>query len=140
MSRDDLEHVLNALVTLAKQSLDASGAFPPMAASVDEDRELELQVPSPADGGTTEELLDLLKDSLKTDAGETAYRVVAWCVEVEAQRPGADADVDAIAVHLESPTEALMAFVPFFRGEDGKVAYGEVFFGATEPEVFTTVS
>ena len=38
------------------------------------------------------------------------------------------------------PTEALMAFVPFLRGEDGKIAYGEVFFGATEPEVFTPVS
>ena len=136
MSREDLEIVLNALVPLAQRELKEHGSFPPMAAALDDKGELEVQIPGPGEGGETDELLALLVDSLRKGLAADGYRTVGWCVEVEAERPGGEEPVDAIAVHLESPTETLMAFVPFVLGEDGDVAYSDTFFGAADPVVF----
>jgi hypothetical protein len=55
---------------------------------------------------------------------------------VRAQRMGDEEPRDAICVHLEAPGEAIRFFLPYERGEDGRVAWGEAFFGPADAEIF----
>ena len=57
-------------------------------------------------------------------------------MEVRAHHPEDDEEVDAICVHLEAPGESLLAFVPYERTDEGRIRYGDVFFGPAEPAAF----
>jgi len=136
MSRENLQEILAALVPFAQQQLDDTGTCPPLAASLDGSGEIELHMPPLGEGGDTETFLDLLREALRAGAQAGHYEATGLCMEVAAQREGREAPTDALCVHLEAPGESLHFFVPYERGPEGSIAWGDTFFGPAEPEVF----
>jgi hypothetical protein len=136
MSRESLESILNALIPFAKVELERMGYVPPLAGSLDEAGDIELHMPRAGEPGSNDEFIELLRTALRHGAGSGAYRATGLLMEVRAERPTSDEEVDAIAVHLEAPDESLMAFLPYSKNEDGDVEYDELFFGPAEPDAF----
>ena len=136
MSRESLESILNALIPFAKVELERLGYVPPLAGSLDGAGDIELHMPRAGEAGSNDEFIELLRTALRHGAGSGAYRATGLLMEVRAERPAREEEVDAIAVHLEAPDESLMAFLPYSRNEDGDVEYDELFFGPAEPDAF----
>jgi hypothetical protein len=136
MSTEQLEEVLNALIPFAQSQLEAKGSFPPFAGGLDVEGEVEFLLPGGAEEADSGDILGILRQGLQSGALEGTYRATGVCLDVTARRDETSEPIDAILVQLESEGESLAAYVPYLRGEDGRYVFGEVFFGAHDPEVF----
>jgi hypothetical protein len=136
-ARDDMDRLLDVLVTASQQFLGDQGGFYPHGAVLASSGELELiggwtgeEHPEPT------ELIDLIEEALRERARSDDIRATGLAIDVRIVPPGAEERSDAISVALEhSRDDPVMVFLPY-KAADGTIQYGEVFAAPGERRIF----
>lgn len=138
MNHEDLNQLLNALMTYAQQLLNQQGQFLPFAAAIRAGGEVEL-IGGQAGGDDTsaQEIRAALLEGLRQGARDGKYRATGLCSDMRVQRGGAGPATDAIGVVLEhSDGTALSVYLPYERQSPGRVQYGDLYSAAAEIRIF----
>jgi hypothetical protein len=138
MSRADLDELLPVLFEFAQLMLSESGEFFPFAAAMKRVGQIQ------SIGGYTgdehplsQDLIDLLVESLRRDAAAGTIRASGICMDVRTIPPGSSEKSDAICARLEHEDgEAIDVFLPYCKTLFGKFKYAAVFATPGNPEVF----
>jgi hypothetical protein len=138
-ARDEMDSLLEALLSVAQQALEKRGEFYPVGAAVDSDGQIRL-VAADVDGEHPESLavIEGLYAGLGKQAAAGEIRGAAVCADVLITPPGQSNKTDAISVSIEhvdgDPVEVLL---PYARRRLRGPEYGELFAQAGSRRVFT---
>jgi hypothetical protein len=138
MSREDQDQLLNVLLPHAQELLKKYGEFYPFAASLTTDGQVELHAGySGEEKPPSQEIIDLLVEGLRSEAQEGRFRAAGICFDVRVQPPDGQAKTDAVAVTLEHQAgDAVCVYLPYRKRFLGKIAYGDLFATAEDPQIF----
>jgi hypothetical protein len=126
--RQDYAQLLNALLPFAQQMLEKHGEFHPFGAAMMANGEIVAAAgydgtehPSP------EQIVSLLIDGFRSDAGKGKIRAAGLCVNASIQAIGNKKRSDAVQVSLDhSVGESMDLYLPYRRGFLGRYSYGEI--------------
>mgnify|MGYP006971714380 CR=1 FL=1 len=138
MAHPDIDRLLNVLITMAKQMLDQTGEFYPFSAALDP-QGLPTSMPAgePAHQDTAEAVIERLVSGLRDMAGRGEIRASGICLDAWVVPPSTGERTDAIELRLEQASgQAVRVFLPYTKGFEGKLSYGELFATLMEPSVF----
>jgi hypothetical protein len=135
--REEMDRVLDVLVTASQQFLADQGGFYPHAAAIDSGGDLQLYAGwTGEDHPDPTELMELLRGSLRSLAEAKEVRATGIAVDVRVVPPGSEQQSDAISVALEhAEDDPVSVFLPY-RAERGAVQYGELYATPGESKIF----
>lgn len=132
---DDLDTLLDHLLTAAVERLEEEGDFQPFAASIGEDGELRLvEVEPRGDEPSPQELVDQLVASLAASASRGEIRAAAVCANVTL--PGEDGEAEAAVVQLEHRDDDPVDIALPYELHDDHIHTGELIAGVGKRRVF----
>jgi hypothetical protein len=113
--RDDMDSVLDTLLSFAQQQLETRGEFYPFAASVDSSGSPGMVA---ADLGEEHpesmDVIDVLYEGLSRSAADGEIRAAGVCADVRVTPPGSSETTDAIWTSIEhadtDPVEVLLPY------------------------------
>jgi hypothetical protein len=122
---EDVRMLLNALAEIAGPLLEEEGHFPPSAAVVTVEGEINL-LEITTDGGNgrdepedPEQQIEWFREAFREAAGNGAIRACAFSLDVRVTNPVTEEENDAILVSAEiEGGEAYEVFLPYAVGED----------------------
>ena len=127
-ARQDYDQLLNALLPFAQQMLEKHGEFHPFGAAMMAGGEIVAAAgydgtehPSP------EQIVSLLIDGFKADAGKGKIRAAGICINASIQAIDSKKRLDAVQVSLDHTVgEPMDLYLPYRRGFLGRYSYGEI--------------
>ena len=132
-ARDDLQAIVGPLFEFAEQQVQKRNAFLPFGASLDSKGVSMAAADIGSDRATSEEVLPLLHDGLRSVRPDT--RAIAVCEWVTIT-PADGSPTDAIKVLVEHANGLTVAFcLPMRKKTLGKWQSGEMISVAADPEV-----
>ena len=138
MSRNDIETLFNSAFPMVHESLEAEGGFAPFGMALATDGEVShLMGDLAGESLPPEEIIDLLVEGVRNEVEQGDFKAAGVCFDVRAVPPGETERVDAICAQLEDATgDAMEVFLPYRRGDDGEMEYGELFGVPCEHQFF----
>ena len=135
--RDEMDALLDLLMTFAVQAVTEHGEFYPFAGVSTERGGPELlAVGSDAEQPLSSDVLADLELALRARA-ESGARAVALAADVRVADPGSGETVDAIRVHVEhADGDAVTVFMPYAKKRLRGVSFGELFASPAERLIF----
>jgi len=111
----DLSALFKALASLGKKLLVEVGQFTPVGASMGEDGKISITHPSTGEeGGNPQELIDLLTNVYRQEAGTGKIRAAGICRPVIISVAGQTEKKRAISVALEHASgQSLLVYIPY---------------------------
>ncbi|MFI5126375.1 MAG: hypothetical protein ACHQJX_06080 [Candidatus Acidiferrales bacterium] len=137
-AKEESEKLINALLPFTEQMLQRYGEFYPHGGYMRQDGEVVLlgAQDSDSDHPKSEDLICILRDSLRQVAGAKACKAVAIVFDVVVNLPEPQRKGDAIQVCIEHEDGyAAEVFFPY-QIADGKLVYGETFAQKGDPRFF----
>jgi hypothetical protein len=132
---DDLDALLDHLLTHAVERLEEEGDFHPFAAAIDEDGELRMVGMEPAtDEPSPQEIVDQLVESLAAAAQRGEIRAAAVCANVTL--PGEDGKAEAAVVQLEHRDDDPVDIALPYELHGDHIHTGELIAGVGKHRVF----
>ena len=132
---DDLDALLDHLLTHAVERLEEEGDFHPFAAAIDEDGELRMVGMEPAtDEPSPQEIVDQLVESLAAAAQRGEIRAAAVCANVTL--PGDDGEAEAAVVQLEHRDDDPVDIALPYELHGDHIHTGELIAGVGKHRVF----
>lgn len=124
-AQDDADNLLSTVLEFAGQRLVADGGFYPFGAAFTTDGDLVLLAGDPDLGEHPDS--DEVQRSLVvgTETHRDEYRSVALAADVTAPATGQDGSGVRVEIEHHEGT-ALVVLVPYTRGTEGELAYGEM--------------
>jgi hypothetical protein len=129
-----MDDLLDASVTFARHMLAERGEFYPFGAIVLADGQVAMSAPDPTLGDHPDSLsvIDALTDALRSQAESGEIRASAICCDVRVHDDGSGM-TDAIRTTIEHrESDPVDVLLPYRRGEDGSLSFGEL--SAMRPE------
>jgi hypothetical protein len=136
--REEMDALLDTLLTFAQDMLQKHGEFYPFAASIDSAGALQFVAADVGDEHPrSSELLEVLYDGLRRQAESGEIRASGVCADVRVAPPGTDDPADAIAASLEhADAEPANVFLPYAKRKLRGIQFGELFATTGERKVF----
>ena len=132
---DDLDALLDHLLTNAVEQLEAEGDFHPFAAAIDEDGELRMVGMEPeTDEPSPQEIVDQLVASLAAAAERGEIRAAAVCANVTL--PGEGGEAEAALVQLEHRDDDPVDIALPYELHGDHIHTGELVAGVGKRRVF----
>ncbi len=132
---DDLDALLDHLLTHAVERLEEEGDFHPFAAAIDEEGELRMVGMEPAtDEPSPQEIVDQLVESLAAAAQRGEIRAAAVCANVTL--PGEDGEAEAAVVQLEHRDDDPVDIALPYELHGDHIHTGELIAGVGKHRVF----
>jgi hypothetical protein len=133
--REEMDEMVDALITFAQQQLEKHGEFYPFGAAIKATGELEMVgAYTGKERPPSAEVIDTLYDGLGKRAWGGEIRASGVCFDVRLQ--GRD-EGDAIEVALEHmKADPVNVFLPYAKGPSGPIEYRELFATRGERRVF----
>jgi hypothetical protein len=124
-AQDDADNLLSTVLEHAGQQLVTDGGFYPFGAAYTVDGDLVLLAGDPdlGDQPSTEDVLRSLHEG--TEQRRDDYRSVALAADVTDTATGAERSGVRVEIEHHEGT-ALVLLVPYTRGGDGRLVYGEM--------------
>lgn len=138
MSREDLELVLTAVVPAARLTLSSGEEFLPFGGGLlqGDDRVIEVTARTRDARKSPAAALEHVYTELHAAIARGEYRAVGVCTDVHLEHDEAGR-TDAIRTHLEhADGDSIDVFLPYRRGEDGRLEFGEMIGGETDLAFF----
>jgi hypothetical protein len=135
--RDDLDVLLNPLLTFAQDMLRKNGEFHPFGNSMTIDGAVELSAAwTGSENPPAQELIDLIVAGLRRKAAARGIRAAGLCYDVRIR--GSDGKAtDAIAVALEHVAgDTVLVLMPYSKGRLSGVRFGELSSQPGERRIF----
>jgi len=134
---DDLDALLDHLLSHAVERLEDEGDFHPFAAAIDEDGELRMVGMEPAtDEPSPQEIVDQLVESLAAAAQRGEIRAAAVCANVTLPGEDGEADSEAALVQLEHRDDDPVDIALPYEAHGDHVHTGELVAGVGVRRVF----
>jgi len=137
--RQDGEELLNFLVPIAFQRLEADGEFVPFGAIVLTGGGVEPVEAAPGTVATKEpdQVFAAILESIRGDAEGGKFRTAGLCADVHLVNEEDDTRTDAVRVYMERRDgEAMDVFLPYEAGPDGGLVRGQIFAVEAQPRLF----
>ena len=132
---DDLDTLLDHLLSNAVEQLEAEGDFHPFAAAIDEDGELRMVGMEPeSEEPSPQEIVDQLVASLAAAAERGEIRAAAVCANVTL--PGEGGDAEAALVQLEHRDDDPVDIALPYELHGDHIHTGELVAGVGKHRVF----
>jgi hypothetical protein len=138
MAHPDIDSLLNLLLNLAKQMLERAGEFHPFSAALAPGgMPMAMPMHDGAHHASVEALIDQLVLELRVKASAGEITTAGVCLDAWVVLPGTEQRCDAIEVRLEHGTgQAVRVFLPYIKGGEGELSFGEIFATHWEPGIF----
>lgn len=135
--RDDLDSLLDPLLTFAQDMLRKHGEFYPFAASMSTEGQIRLVAGyEGSEHPPSQEVIDLLTNGLAAQASTGQIRAAGICYDVRIRTPDGSL-TDAIAASLEHRAgDAVLVFMPYSKGRFSGVRFGELTSSQGERKLF----
>lgn len=136
--REEMDALLDILLTFGQDMLQKHGEFYPYGASIDSAGEVQfvgadVGEEHPPSGA----VLEVLYDGLRRQAASGEIRAAGVCADVRVAPPGTEDPVDAISVALEhADAEPANVFLPYAKKKLRGIQLGELFATPGERKVF----
>lgn len=129
MAHSDIEMLFNAAFPMVHESLNVAGGFAPFGMALTNDGEVSHLVGDVDDDDLpAEEIVEMLVRGVRNEVQIGDFKAAGVCFDVRAIPPGETEHVEAICAQLEAAAgDAMEVFLPYRRGEDGEMEYGELF-------------
>ena len=139
MASPDLDELLNALLPIARQTLDRHGEFFPFGASIKTSGVLNLAASDTgSDHPPSQQVIDSLADGFRQSAARGELRAIGICLDMRVTAPNGE-KTDAVCARLEHESgEAIAVYLPYRKPRLGKIKYGDIFATAGSLSVFGT--
>lgn len=132
---DDMDALLDHLLTHAVERLEEDGDFHPFAAAIESDGELRLIVMEPeGDDPSPQELVDQLVANLAAAAARGEIRASA--VSANVTLPGEGGEAEAVVVQLEHRDDDPIDIALPYELHDDHIHTGELIAGVGKRRVF----
>jgi hypothetical protein len=140
-AKDDLDVLLNFVMSLAHPLIERYGEFYPFAAVLDRNGAPEaVSVPMPSDKPLASAVRAALTDALRARAVVDGCRAVALGAYARVTAAGAP-ESDAVVISMEhSEGTAVEVAVPYNRSHDGHVAYAATRVVRGTPKIFRSAN
>ena len=127
-AKDDCNRLLNSAVPFAEKMLNEHREFLPFGAKMLVDGEIvSVGAYSGEEHPPSKDLIDILQDAFKSDAGYDTLLATAMVYDVWVTSPGSDQKSDAIAVDLDHRDNySVKVFFPYTTS-DMEIILGEPF-------------
>jgi hypothetical protein len=137
--RDELDELLDVLLTFAQEQLAKHDALLPFGASLSAGGEVALAAAQPeTDDATAADLAELLLAGLRGRAAAGEIRAAAVCTDVRIDHPE-HGPTDALRVVLEhTDGDAADVYLPYEQHGPSERDYGELVALARERTIFVT--
>jgi hypothetical protein len=140
MAHPDLDELLNVLLPFAKQMLAEYGSFNPFGAVMESDgkpRMVGADIKG-TDFPKAVELIQILEAEFHRNAEEGTIKASGICIDVRVTPPGELEKTDAIQLRFEHVGgQALSAFLPYKKGKNEEMIYGEMYLERELRTIFT---
>ena len=138
MAHEDLDALLDDLLGFAQAQLAKCGEFFPFGGKVDAAGGIShVQGWTEDERPPSQQLIDLLVIGLRMQAQRREIRASGICSDIRFAAAGDGSESDAISVRLEHANgEVSHVFLPYQRGRDGNLAYGDLFATGGQPDIF----
>lgn len=136
-AQSEAEELVNAVLPHAESMLIAHGEFFPFGGAMTVDGDItELAVGEEFRDSPVEEIVDALKQRLRSGAESSTFRATALVFPIQAQLPGASGETDAVAIALDHRANfSVLLFIPYALAE-GAVEFGEAVAQQGEHDIF----
>ena len=136
--QEDFGTLIGAVLPPAQAMLKDLGGFVPFGAMITKQGEPQMAGGAgDASQWTTEEIIAMYQDGFRDAVKLGFYRAVAICLDVRVTVPDKIEKTDALNIMLEHENgEALGVFLPYEKGFDDQIEYGQMFATPIEPKVF----
>lgn len=132
---DDMDALLDHLLTHAIERLEEEGDFHPFAAAIDEDGDLRMVGMEPESGEPSpQEIVDQLVASLAAAAERSEIRAAAVCANVTL--PSDDGDAEAAVVQLEHRDDDPVDIALPYELHEDHIHTGELVAGVGKRRIF----
>jgi hypothetical protein len=137
--REEMDALLDNLLTFAQAMLQKHGEFYPFAASIDSAGELQsIGADVGEEHPASSELLEVLYEGLRRQGAVGELRAAGVCADVRVAPPGSSDPADAIRVAIEhADADPVNVFLPYARRKLRGIQYGELFATPGQRKVFT---
>jgi hypothetical protein len=136
--REEIEQLLRYLLPVAEEHLNRAGEFPPYAATLDTEGEVNSVVAANGEEPDVGELLLALHTELREQAAGGSIRASGIAADVTLTDPDSGEETDAVQLELDHvETDAVDVYVPYTSGDDG-IKFGELVAAAGQAPVFGT--
>lgn len=137
MAHPDIDRLLNVLISIAKQTLEAKGEFHPFSAALDSSAMPTAMPASEGDHRTVEAVIEQLVLSLQSRAAKGEITTAGVCLDAWVVPPSTGEKTDAIELRLEHASgQAVRVFLPYSKDASGMMQYGELLATPWEPAIF----
>ncbi len=138
MSKAELDGLMRGLLPMGEAILKKYGELYPYGGGLTAKDEIQFvggEKEGPA--ATTEDLVELLRTTLRQAVKKGNYKAVALIAGVAVKPPGCDEDTDAVRVSLEDAEGmCIEVFFPYTLSGEGEIEYGKAFAAPADPQIF----